>query len=115
VTDPQDADVIARAVTATPGVAGLDGGVYGAIATYLPGRRLTGVRVGGPGEPVEVGIVVTYGRPIPDVVDAVRRAVLAVAGPGTEVDITVGDIATGADVPEATVVVDGGTPRRHVQ
>jgi uncharacterized alkaline shock family protein YloU len=115
VTDPL-ADLALRVETvvlATPGVAGLDGGVFGAIATYLPGRRLVGVRVGGPGEPVEVGIVVMYGRPIPDTVDAVRRAVVAVTGPGTEVDVTVGDIATDTAA-EATVVVDGpATTRRR--
>lgn len=118
---PELAERVAAAVTATPGVAGLDGGIFGAIATYLPGRRLTGVRVGGAGEPVEVGVVVTFGRSIPDTVRAVRRAVAGVVAPGTDVDITVADISTDAiggpaAAPGASVVVEGAAtiPRRRV-
>lgn len=37
------ADRVAEAVLAVPGVAGLNGGAFGEVATYLPGRRVVGV------------------------------------------------------------------------
>ena len=40
-----DVDAIARAVTDVEGVADLHGGVLGEVATYLPGRRVPGIRL----------------------------------------------------------------------
>ena len=42
-----DVDAVAAAVRACPGVSGLDGGRYGDVTTYLPGRAVAGVVVGG--------------------------------------------------------------------
>ena len=39
------ADTIAAAVTGIPGVASLHAGMFGEVGTYLPGRRVVGVRV----------------------------------------------------------------------
>jgi hypothetical protein len=86
---------VAAAVSAHPDVAGLHGGVFGAVVTYLPGRRLTGVRIGTVGEPVEVGVVLRLHRPIPAVVADLRRRVSDLCG-GTAVDITVADVAPDA-------------------
>ncbi|GAA3948807.1 Asp23/Gls24 family envelope stress response protein [Gordonia caeni] len=36
---------IARAVLAVPGVVDLDGGMFGEVATYLPGERVAGVQL----------------------------------------------------------------------
>ncbi|WP_051198339.1 Asp23/Gls24 family envelope stress response protein [Gordonia shandongensis] len=36
---------IARAVLAVPGVVDLDGGLFGEVATYLPGERVSGVQL----------------------------------------------------------------------
>ncbi len=92
---PTDTDLLAERVAATvtahPGVARLHGGMFGAVATYLPGRRLIGVRIGVGDEPVEVGVVLTLDRPIPDIVAVLRREVSALCG-GAAVDITVGDV-----------------------
>jgi hypothetical protein len=85
------AERVAAAVTAHPAVAGLHGGLYGAVATYLPGRKLVGVRIGEGDEPVEVAVVLRADRPIPDVVRALRREVSGLCG-GAAVDITVADI-----------------------
>ncbi|MFD4183444.1 hypothetical protein ACFWPB_20405, partial [Rhodococcus sp. NPDC058514] len=41
--ETEPADLIADAVLAVPGVAGLHGGMFGEVATYLPGRRVLGV------------------------------------------------------------------------
>lgn len=86
------AERVAAAVTAHPAVAGLHGGTYGAVVTYLPGRRLVGVHIGRADEPVEVAVVLHPDRPIPDVVRALRHEVSALCG-GAAVDITVADIA----------------------
>lgn len=91
------AELVAAAVTAHPAVARLDGGVFGSVATYLPGRRLVGVRIGPDGEPVELGVVLHLDARIPDVVHALRREVSALCG-GAAVDITVTDVAVPAAV-----------------
>lgn len=92
------AERVAAAVTAHPEVAGLHGGRFGDITTYLPGRRLSGVRIGAEGEPVQVGVVLHPIRPIPEVVRLLRRDVSALCG-GAAVDITVADIALPGDGP----------------
>jgi hypothetical protein len=85
------AEQVAAVVTAHPSVARLHGGVYGVVATYLPGRKLTGVRIGEGDEPVELGVVLRLDRPIPEVVRALRREVSRMCG-GAAVDITVADL-----------------------
>ena len=47
VIDGVDVDAVAAAVRDCAGVSGLDGGQYGEVATYLPGRTVPGVVVGG--------------------------------------------------------------------
>lgn len=42
---PSEAEHIAAAVAAVPEVAGLHGGAFGEAATYLPGRRVPGIRI----------------------------------------------------------------------
>lgn len=85
------AERVAAAVLAHPDVAALHGGIFGSVVTYLPGRRVTGVRLGDPGEPVELGVVLRLHRPIPDVVGDLRGVVSALCS-ATAVDITVGDV-----------------------
>jgi hypothetical protein len=89
------AERVAAAVTAHPAVAGLHGGVFGSVATYLPGRKLVGVRIGDGAEPVELAVVLHLGPPIPGVVRALRREVSGLCG-GAAVDITVADLAVPA-------------------
>jgi hypothetical protein len=47
VIDGVDVDAVAAAVQGCAGVSGLDGGQYGEVATYLPGRTVPGVVIGG--------------------------------------------------------------------
>ncbi|NIJ10653.1 hypothetical protein FHU38_000997 [Saccharomonospora amisosensis] len=68
-----DVDRIAAAVRERPPVADLHGGRFGEIATYLPGRRVTGVRVR-PAD-ITVGIVGRYPATVAEMADAVRTAV----------------------------------------
>jgi uncharacterized alkaline shock family protein YloU len=91
-TDPSVlAELVADAVTAHPSVVRLDGGTFGTVATFLPARRLVGVHVGRPGEPVEIAVVLRLDRPIPDVVASLRTTVRALCD-GSPVDVTVSDI-----------------------
>jgi hypothetical protein len=47
IIDGVDVDAVAAAVQGCAGVAGLDGGRYGEVATYLPGRTVPGVVIHG--------------------------------------------------------------------
>ena len=97
--DPgQLADAVVAAVRSHPAVAHLDGGPYGTIACYLPGRRVVGVRLGEPGEPVEVSVVVRLGIPLPQLATQLRRLIIAVTGPRV-IDLTINDVITDAPVP----------------
>lgn len=101
-TDPPTlAEQVAAAVCAHPAVARLHGGTFGDVATYLPGRRLIGVRLGTDGEPVALGVVLNLDRPIPGVVRSLRRLVSGMCG-GAAVDITVADVVV-ADEREPAV------------
>ncbi len=81
-------DDLVDAVLAVPGVEGLHGGVFGEVATYLPGRRVTGLRVRG--EDVDVHLVLAWGQPVLATADRVRDA-LARKVKG-QVHVTVEDI-----------------------
>jgi uncharacterized alkaline shock family protein YloU len=67
----------------------MSGGRFGEVATYLPGRRLVGVRL--EGEEVALHVVARWGTPLPEVADAVRRAVAPFAG-GRPVSVYIEDI-----------------------
>ena len=86
---PELADQVADAVRAVPGVHDLYGGVLGEVATYLPGRRVVGVRLTDDG--CDVHIVTTGRQPLAEVAPAVRAAVRPVV-PG-RIDVTVEDVA----------------------
>lgn len=88
MTEPDISEVLAEAVLATPGVAGLHGGMFGEAATYLPGKRVSGIRIGDDG--VEVHVSVASGSPIRDTADAIRTVVASLfSGP---VHVTVEDV-----------------------
>jgi len=83
----QAVDTIAAAVLGVPGVQDLHGGVLGEVATYLPGRRVAGVRLVDDG--CDLHLVVSRSRPLAETVVAVRAAVRPlVSGP---IDVTVED------------------------
>jgi len=60
------ADRVAAVVLAVDGVIALHGGVFGETATYLPGRRVPGVRLSQ--ESTDLHLTLAYGRPSLDVV-----------------------------------------------
>jgi len=99
------ADRVAAVVLAVDGDIALHGGVFGETATYLPGRRVPGVRLSQ--EATDIHLTLAYVRPFAPTVRQVRAAVAAeVTGP---VNITVEDLAPpGTDPHTATTQPDGG-------
>jgi uncharacterized alkaline shock family protein YloU len=83
------AHAIAERVRGCSGVVALSGGPFGTVATYLPGERLTGVSVGE--REVEIAIVATLDRPLPETAENVRRAVAELAG-DRAINVRVDDI-----------------------
>lgn len=73
-----DPDALATAVQSCPAVARLSGGMAGEVATYLPGRRVTGVRIR-PDE-VQINVVGRYEHTVVEMADQVRTAVRPLVG-----------------------------------
>ena len=93
-----DAIGIADVVQRLPEISRLSGGTVGEVATYLPGHRVTGVRIREAGVEVHV-VAASMTTPLPVVADRVRRAVLDRFPAATGVDVAVDDIEQ-APVPE---------------
>src|SRR5262249_43997364 len=82
------ADQIVNAVTRCPDVAGLTQAPGNPVATYLPGRTVSGGAVrAGEGE---ICVGARYGRPLPPIAGQGRRA-LAPLVPDRVVDVVMGD------------------------
>ncbi len=89
------AEVVAAVVLAVPGVVRLHGGPFGGLGTYLPGRRVTGVRIDDGG--TEVHVVVAATQPVAVTASRIQRAVSAVAPMPVRVhvdDIDLPDVST---------------------
>ena len=97
----QLADRVAAAARSVPGVHDLHGGVLGEVATYLPGRRVTGVRL--LDGVTQVHLVLQWDAPMSATIDEVRTRVSQVV-PGT-VHLAVEDVAG----PGEAVAGAGGT------
>ncbi|KQT91531.1 hypothetical protein ASG49_10940 [Marmoricola sp. Leaf446] len=87
--EPDPVDRVADAVVRVPGVTGLHAGSYGEVATYLPGRRVAGVRQRD--GITEVHVTVAMGTAILEAATQVRTAVEAVTG--DEVHVVVEDVS----------------------
>lgn len=85
------AQQVAAAALAVPGVTGLHAGVFGEVATYLPGGRVSGVRMSD--DSGEVHIVVDVNHDLRAVADEVVTAASQVAG--VPVSVVVEDISVG--------------------
>lgn len=93
--DTCDVDAIAAATLACPAVAGLHEGGTRAVATYLPGRRVVGVRV--EDRRVLVSVVLAFGSSVRSLEAQVRSA-LAPHVEGRQVDVHVADVQTAMDL-----------------
>ena len=99
---PVDAERVAEAVSRVPTVARLSAGSTGAeVATYLPGRRVRGVRVAD--GTVEVHVVARWPAVLPEVGEAVRSAAAPLVG-GRAVEVVIEDLdVPGLDEPTEPV------------
>ena len=102
-----DLEVVAAAALGCPLISNLTGGGLGEVATYLPGRRILGVRVVD-GE-IELHVIARWDVPLPEVADAVRAAVAPYAD-GMPVAVFVDDIELPGD---STVEADAARPARE--
>ena len=92
---PPMEELVEAVVLAVPGVVRLHGGPFGGLGTYLPGRRVTGVRIDDAG--TEVHVVVSGTEPITAVAGRLQRALSEVAPLPVRVhveDIDVPDVLT---------------------
>ena len=89
-----DVDAIAAAMMACPAVAALHEGGTRAVATYLPGRRVVGVRI--EEERVLVSVVLASGSSV-QMLEAQVRSRLAPHVRGRQVDVHVADVQNAKD------------------
>jgi voltage-gated potassium channel Kch len=89
VAGAEAVEAIAAVVLASPAVAGLHGGRFTTVASYLPGRRVIGVAVT-PSE-ITVGVVGRYPNTVAQIAAQVRAAVATVV-PGVAVTVAIEDI-----------------------
>lgn len=98
LVDPGEVDpaALSSLVLSCPGVVAMHGGLAGEAASYLPGRRVTGVRV--LADRVEVHVIARWPVPVSEIAEQVRTATSQAVG-GRRVDVVIGDVelpATGA-------------------
>lgn len=90
---PEVADLVVAEVTALPGVTRMHAGMYGEVATYLPGRRVVGVRV--LDDAAHVHVVATWDAALPQLSRDIQHAVAPIVG--TDVHVSIEDVDTPAD------------------
>jgi hypothetical protein len=105
LVDGIDIDAVAAIVRGCAGVSALDGGPFGEVASYLPGRTIPGVAVDD--NRIRVQVRSNWGVPAADVAALITAALAPLAGP-RPVDVTIADIddppaAQPADVSAGTV------------
>lgn len=108
LVDGIDVDAIAAAVRGCPAVDDLDSGPLGGIATYLPGRRVPGIRISE--SRVEVSVRGAWNTPVAEIATQVRSVLAPLTG-GRIIDIVLTDVAdpVSAAVPADVAAADPPT------
>jgi hypothetical protein len=112
LVDGVDVDAVAAAVRSCPAVDDLDGGLLGGVATYLPGRRVPGIRIDD--DRIEVHVRGVWDQPVGQIADQIR-GVLATLNGGRIIDVVLTDIAEPGQaraqysLPAAEPATDPGT------
>ena len=88
-----DVDAVSERALRCRSVARISTGPFGEVATYLPGRRVPGVRLRD--GRLEIHVVACWGAEVAELAAEVRKAVRTVAGE-VPIDVHVDDI----DVPD---------------
>jgi len=89
LVDGIDIDAVAAIVRGCAGVSALDGGPFGEVASYLPGRTVPGVAVDD--NRIRVQVRSRWGVPAADVAALITAALAPLAGP-RPVDVAIADI-----------------------
>lgn len=89
LVDGVDIDAVAAVVRSCAGVSSLDGGPFGEVASYLPGRVVAGVAVDG--GRVLVQVRSRWGVPAADLAALITVALAPLTGP-RPVDVAIADI-----------------------
>ncbi|HEV2888101.1 MAG TPA: hypothetical protein VGX49_14410 [Jatrophihabitans sp.] len=90
LVDGIDIDAVAAAVRGCPAVDDLDGGPLGGAVTYLPGRRVPGIRIAD--DRIEVHVRGVWDQPVSLVAGQIRDALATLNG-GRIIDVVLTDIA----------------------
>jgi hypothetical protein len=98
-------DAVAAIVQGCAGVSALDGGPFGEVVSYLPGRTVRGVAVDE--RRIRVQVRSQWGVPAADVAALIIAALAPLAGP-RPVDVTIADID---DPPAAPSIPQPGCER----
>ncbi|HEY1668792.1 MAG TPA: hypothetical protein VGG54_24125 [Trebonia sp.] len=99
LVDGIDIDAVAAIVRGCAGVSALDGGPFGEVASYLPGRTIPGVAVDD--NRIRVQVRSNWEVPAADVAALITAALAPLTGP-RPVDVAIADI----DDPPATRPAD---------
>ncbi len=86
---PTSADDIAALTLAVPDVVRLHAGRFGEVATYLPGRRVTGIKLGE--DLIEVHVVIAGTQPVGVTAGLIHAAVASLVA--TPVHVYIEDVA----------------------
>jgi len=105
VVDGVNVESAAAVVLECAGVSGLAEGPFGEVATYLPGRTVAGIRVGG--GRVTVSIRCAWGVPVAEVATLIRAVLVPVTGL-RPVDVVVADIDDPPDLPASGAALLSG-------
>ncbi len=89
LVDGIDIDAVAALVRGCAGVSALDGGPFGEVTSYLPGRTVPGVAVDD--NRIRVQVRSKWGVPASDVAALITAALAPLAGPRA-VDVAIADV-----------------------
>jgi hypothetical protein len=106
--DGVDIDAVTAAVLGCGGVDDLVCGPWGEVVTYLPGRRVEGMRVAS--DHLLISVRGRWGVPVPELARQVRAA-LAPLVAQRRVDIVVADLSDAADLDRSPAAA----PPPHVE
>lgn len=95
LVDGVDLDAVAAAVRHCPAIDDLYSGSRAEVVSYLPGRRVAGVRVAA--DHVVISVRGRWGVPVPELARQVRFALAALVG-SRRVDVVIADLADAASV-----------------
>ncbi len=105
--DGVNVDAVAAAVRSCPGVDDLDGGPLGGVATYLPGRRVPGIRISA--DRASIHVRGKWDVPVRELAGQVLAAATPLIGART-IDLLVTDVADPAPADTASTA-HGASPQ----